>query len=240
MHGWDYTMKDKDNGREGTFPGSENRCASSLKSYMPTFEHVWHAIKGDDVWIGKIDEQYDNILSEKGIDRYEEGFEEDIKSREEAESEVFSDALKTYEYAVSMLEGFFSGEDQITVFRCINVEDINHFLNDLKEKGKAFYEKKWRGIGIYWSWDFERAVSYWKKCGKGEGSDIILEAVVDCEDVDFENTVVAYMIFSDEIACSMDREENEIRLKEGRQILLKKVYDAETRKEFVMEKRVLT
>lgn len=75
------------------------------------------------------------------------------------------------------------------------------------------------GVGVYWSWDQDKAEAYW---GESGGYSITLHGKVAVEDVDWSETLYrsAYGL----------KEECEIRMKDGSKILVTGYHDDETDK----------
>jgi hypothetical protein len=107
-------------------------------------------------------------------------------------------------------------ERKLVVHRCIQVDDPKAFVKKLISDSK---KPRRKGLGIYWTWDFEAAVCHW---GAGRGTDILLTGLVDHHAVDVEETVLANFSPDDGEA------EREIRLHEGEPVLLTSVSLSDT------------
>ena len=142
--------------------------------------------------------------------------------REEIVDRVKAMAREMYDRVVGQIIDFFNGKETIVLFRSVMVEDTDSFIRDMVNRGKVYYEGQWKGVGVYWAWDFESAASYWGE----DGDEVVIESEVGCDDIDFLETVKAFLVYSGSMLKRYDEEadENEVRLKEGRKILLKSVY----------------
>lgn len=200
---------------------------------IPSFKEVWEDVKGDDKWSNLIDEKFDELSGsdedDDEVDEEDENDENDendvsIKNekrlKKKAEEDAKDEAEESYKDIVDTIAYFCSeGKNKIMLYRSMLVKNINRFIDDLKKTGKTTYRNKEIGVGIYWAWDIEHAISHAGEAGK----EIILEAIADCNDIDYEGTIEAYMIYS---ADNFDEtaNENEIRLIENVQVSLKTIY----------------
>lgn len=107
-------------------------------------------------------------------------------------------------------------DGKLVVHRCIEVKDPATFVNNL-ESGKK--NRKYRGLGIFWTWSFEKAECHW---GSARDKNVILTGLVDLNAINIEDTLLAN--FHPDIG----EEEKEIRLKEGSQVLLTSVSFSDT------------
>jgi 8-oxo-dGTP pyrophosphatase MutT (NUDIX family) len=92
---------------------------------------------------------------------------------------------------------------RLVVYRCISVKSPQAFA-DMLSRGD--FSPKYPGLGIYWSWDPEKAECHWR----GQGSDVFLRGLVDLEAIDIKGTVLS------NFAPSTGQEELEIRLWDGK------------------------
>jgi len=71
---------------------------------------------------------------------------------------------------------------KLKIYREIHVDAVEEFLDALN---KSTTIQGFKGIGIYWSWDKNRAHAHF---GSGEGHSVLLEGLVGINDINYKNT----------------------------------------------------
>jgi len=94
--------------------------------------------------------------------------------------------------------------------------DEKAFIKALDE-GK--FLKSYQGIGVYWSWDKDKAECHWG-FHDGHGDEISILAWIDTKNIDYEATVVL------NLAPPSGPEEAEVRVKEGSNVKVIEVWDS--------------
>jgi len=182
------------------------QCKSVAERNIPPFYKIWDIVQFKEKW--------SDILNRE-MWKERKGGRSDIEIFESVELR----AKAIYDRISSILSSFFEKGETVDVFRSISVEDTGKFIDDVVKSGKSYHEGVLQGVGIFWAWDIESAVSY----RGGYRDEVILEAAANCEDVDFEGTIIAFLMFS-EGSCDPNENENELRLKKGRKMPLRSVY----------------
>lgn len=134
----------------------------------------------------------DHGLSEDGTD--EEYIREHLVER-------FSDFLHEFDNNAN------DDGNKLIVYRCLSVDDQDEFLFRVAHGEPAEGHK---GLGVFWSWDKEKAGCHWGSGSSGQGSgDVVVEALVDVKDIDVEATLRL------NLSPSTGEDEAEIRVREG-------------------------
>lgn len=100
--------------------------------------------------------------------------------------------------------------DYVLVYRALTVKDENNFI-DLLKNGK--YLKGYNGLGIFWSWDEDKADSHWGSYSEGE-KEILLKAKVHYSLIDIDTSLIL------NFSPSLGLDEAEFQLMEGNNIHL--------------------
>jgi oligoribonuclease (3'-5' exoribonuclease)/8-oxo-dGTP pyrophosphatase MutT (NUDIX family) len=153
---------------------------------------------------------------------YEDGF------KDESEKEAFEEGARAE--LDSQMSNFISTFEkkatirgnQIELYRVINITDFDKFYLDLK-KGK--YQKGYNGLGVYWSWDKNRADSHWG----GKGESIVMTALAPISKIDIEATLNL------NLHPSLGEDEAEIRLQEKTKIQVTTIERADKDEEVIPE-----
>ena len=135
------------------------------------------------------------------------------------EGDEWDEALKGYiKERFADFEGAFDHTakeegSSLHVTRCISVGDAEKFVGLLKQNR---YMKSYKGVGIFWSWDKDKADCHW-----GTGKDhILLHGLVDARHINTKNTVMK------NLQPSLGEEEAEIEVEEGSPIKVLIVEDS--------------
>ncbi len=175
-----------------------------------TDEKVLEEIDGSDYWSNI---QYDVEREMEDDGELSEGMTKE--EREQAlEAKMQEEKVEWVENRRSDFEAqFYShAEDQegkLVVYRAMTVPDPDVFVSLIVD---GLYEnEQFKGVGVYWAWDENKADSHW---GRGGMKGVVLRGLVDLKDIDFETT--AMMNFDPRSG----EEEAEIRIREGAQIQL--------------------
>ena len=108
-------------------------------------------------------------------------------------------------------------DNKLYVYRMITVESIPKYIYYL-EKGKPttdFKGKRYKGLGIYWSWDKTKADAHWGY----EGKTILLTGLVGINDIEYKNTALK------NLNPGLGEAEAEIQVKKGASIEVIEVED---------------
>lgn len=139
----------------------------------------------------------------------------DISAEAPSKKEIAAGARKWLESQLDDLEAGFDKHldlegSKFIVHRCIAVDDVNEFVDNLK-KGK--YSKGFKGVGTWWSWSEEAAECHW---GRGK-QNLYLEGLVPMTSINVLQTAWANM------SMQLGADEKEITLKEGASVSVRKV-----------------
>lgn len=150
---------------------------------------------------------------------YAVGKDEDDFEKFPTEGEEWDDALEKY-----ISESFDEFSDRfenkakekgakLHVSRCIGVEDVKEFT-DLISKGK--YVADYKGLGLFWSWDEDKAECYW---GGNQKEWVTIHCLVDVSHIDIESTTFK------NINPSLGEDETEIQVKKNTPLELISIED---------------
>lgn len=95
--------------------------------------------------------------------------------------------------------------DGLLITRCLGVDSIEDFIAALEESETL---PGYEGLGIYWSWDRDKADCHW---GKGSNK-IYVHAKVSLDDIDYRQTAFVNLDYASEFS------EAEITLKPGSEV----------------------
>ena len=109
-------------------------------------------------------------------------------------------------------------DGKLFIHRCVTVKDPPSFEEDLS---RGALPKGYKGLGIFWSWDYGAAKCHWGHHNEG-GIPVVMTGLVDPKAIDIEGTVLA------NFHPDVGEEEMEIRLKEGAVVLLTDLSSDET------------
>ena len=128
----------------------------------------------------------------------------DLKDFGFIEGEILEDVIEKYWYYIDFFDDF---QDKFEIYRKMNV-NLESFLDDIK-KGRF---SRYKGIGVYWSWDKKRAEAHW---GAGNKEKILLVVDIKKVNIDWITTIF--------VNCRLNigKEEAEIRVKKGTQLKIK-------------------
>lgn len=180
-------------------------------------DYVWHNQEKD---IEEFKLENPNI-SQSELDKWEDN-QLRINARE-----WFDDYLDNWEKEFNQKIQF--EDEYVFVYRCITVPNIKEFINSIKN---GYYIKNYQGLGIFWSWDKDKADSHWGHHSDGE-KDIVLKAKVHYSLIDFETSMIL------NFAPSIGFDEAEFQLMEGNEIFLLSVIDESNDQEFEINKNLL-
>lgn len=142
----------------------------------------------------------EEFLSWYRADHHGEGLTDDELIHEHI-SERVSDFLSEFDNSAT------DDGDKLIVYRCLSVADQDEFLFHIAHGEPA---EGYDGLGVFWSWDKDKAGCHWGSGSSGQGSgDVVVEALVSTSDVDIAATLEL------NLSPSTGEDEAEIRVKEG-------------------------
>lgn len=113
---------------------------------------------------------------------------------------VFDEYFERFEFPYDLVDA-----SEFEIWRAINVEDVNQFVESVK--GGQYGNGKYKGLGPYWSWDEDKAEAHWG----GGGQTIVLHGRVSRDAVDWSTTIAA---------AFQNDDEYELNIREGAPIQL--------------------
>lgn len=131
---------------------------------------------------------------------------------------------------------YYEFDNPFEIYRemCVYLQDFLKELKDYKlRKDKTFdkifgeikaKEQQYKGIGVYWSWDEEKAEAHW--CDEGDNV-IVVVADVDTKNVNWAITILKNLHWV------LGEEEAEIYLDEGTEVFIKEIrvnWDSENKR----------
>jgi len=151
-----------------------------------------------------------------GSDSFNDYYECVTADNSDSEEEVAVDFLdERFADFVGGLD-YNQQSDKIQITRHMNVLDSDTFTQGLNKKQ---YTKGYKGLGLCWSWDGDKAEAHWG----GAGVLVEMFAEVSIAAIDIKDTLFLNLDYS----CGED--EAEIRLKEGSRVQLKMITDFTTK-----------
>jgi hypothetical protein len=183
---------------------TKKKCIVKGKTKIPSFEELLELEDVHDVF----EDRFNDLM------RYSVAGVKDENIRrvhDDVEKIVLEEFRDYYDETVNALYAYGGAGGE--VYRAIVVENIDKFIDDVKKYKKSMVEGDLTGIGIYWAFDENSAVPYWReRCD--ESKEIVLEATVCLDDIDIVETVKTALLYEGE---------REIRLIEGREVLLERI-----------------
>lgn len=121
----------------------------------------------------------------------------------------------------------FDYGNTIRIYRMITVDNVDLFINNLKQ-GK--YLKRFKGLGIFWSWDKNKAEAHWS-----EGStELLIEADINVQSIDIESSLLK------NFNHSLGLEEAEIEVFAQSDIFVSNVTDVKNNISYEINQTLLT
>lgn len=118
--------------------------------------------------------------------------------------------------------------DHVLVYRALTVKDENEFI-DLLKNGK--YIKGYSGLGVFWSWDEDKADSHWGSYSEGE-KEVLLKAKIHYSLIDIDTSLIL------NFSPSLGLDEAEFQLIEGNDIHLLSIVNSNN-KEIEINKNLI-
>lgn len=205
-------------------PEMTESCKSYVERYIPSFDVVWEKVRHLDRWEDYAKELYGDVCKEKDVDPKKKNEE----LMEEAWRRAKDGGKSMYDHMFNVLRNLFGKSEFATLYRSIWVDEVDLFIGQLRGSGRSCFLGETRGVGVFWVYgSWEGAEGYWSK-GDDE---VILEATVRCDDVDFTGMLVAHLTYSGGGLYESAGEEFEVTLKPGREIRLDAIYKSEDEEE---------
>jgi len=147
------------------------------------------------------DKDTKKIIEEVSEDDYYNDFRKDGENVEDHIANRFSEFLPHFQNNAQ------DDGDKLIIYRCISPDDEDEFLFHIAH-GEPIEGHE--GLGIFWSYDREKAGCHWGSGSSHQSSgDVVVEALVSVNDIDVYRTLIL------NLNPSLGAEEAEIRVKEG-------------------------
>jgi len=144
---------------------------------------------------GVIDEIIDDYLEQYPNPKYGDGVLNQIEFDQIGKTKKFRAYIKyeyfknKYEEFKKIIEPILNSKQKIPIYRQITILDFFNTIDDIKKNIEP-------ELGIYWTWDYNSAKSYW---GDETHKNIInIVSEIDETSIDWNETLLANMINPDE------------------------------------------
>jgi hypothetical protein len=171
----------------------ERLCSALKKYYTDNLKKVHRDVSYQST------DWFDNNL-----DYYKNDYDYQGLSEEQMVHDLID--ARFYDFISDLRNKAKEDEGKILATRCISVTDVDEFLFHVAN-GTPLPE--YDGLGIFWSWDEDKAECHW---GRSNGKRITVHALVPFESIDIRGTLMH------NLDMSLGEDEAELTVKEGAEI----------------------